>query len=127
MFYCGSSSVKTKLAEWEFDTLNWDDWANFAATANFAPVLDITLDLTTTGYSLDIQGDTITLLSGALSNTYAAAGITNELTTGYAFGFAQTENPSLFTSIDQIVITGVPEPATLALLGLGGLLLRRKK
>lgn len=126
LFYNSSTDVKTKLATWSFDTLNWDDWAN-RGTFNFTPVLNIALALDGTGYSLDLQGDTITLLSGSLSGTFASAGITNELTVGHAFAFAQTENPSLTASIDQIVITGIPEPATLALLGLGGLLLRRKK
>ena len=128
LFYRSTSGVNTSLATWSFDTLNWDDWANFAATANFTPILNLILDLSPTGYSLDIQGDTITLLSGSLSDTYAAAGITNELTVGYAFAYEQTENPSLYTSIDQIIITGdVPEPATLVLLGLGSVLLRKKK
>jgi hypothetical protein len=127
LFYNSSTDVKTTLATWTFDTLNWDDWANFPATANFTPVLDIVLALDATGYSLTIAGDTISNVTGALSNTYAAAGIVNELTAGHAFAFAQTENPSLFTTVDQIVITGVPEPATLALLGLGCVLLRRKK
>jgi len=107
LFYKSAAGVATQLASWSFDTLNWDDWANFEATANFTPVLDLILELSPTGYSLTIVGDTITLLSGSLSNTYAAAGITNELTAGYAFGFAQTENPSLFTSVDQIIIMGV--------------------
>ena len=128
LFYRSAGGVNTLLATWSFDTLNWDDWANFAATANFTPILNLILDLSPTGYSLDIQGDTITLLSGSLSDTYAAAGITNELTVGYAFAYEQTENPSLYTSIDQIIITGdVPEPATLVLLGLGSVLLRKKK
>jgi hypothetical protein len=107
LFYRSTSGVNTELASWSFDTLNWDDWANFSTTANFTPVLDLILELSPTGYSLTIVGDTITLLSGSLSNTYAAAGITNELTTGYAFAYAQTENPSLFTSVDQIIIMGV--------------------
>jgi hypothetical protein len=107
LFYKSAGGVATQLASWTFDTLNWDDWANFEATANFTPVLDLILELSPTGYSLTIVGDTITLLSGSLSNTYAEAGITNELTAGYAFGFAQTENPSLFTSVDQIIIMGV--------------------
>ena len=129
LFYEAADDTKTVLATWTFDTLNWDDWADFANTVDFTPVLDITLDLDATGYALTIAGDTISNVTGALSDTFANAGITNELTGGYAFAFEQTENPSLFTTIDQVVITGeavVPEPATLALLGLGSVLLRRK-
>ena len=127
LFYRSVSGVNTKLATWSFDTLNWDDWANFAATANFSPVLNLILDISSTSYSLTIEGDTITLLSGSLADTFESSGVINELTTGHAFAYAQTENPSLYTSVDQIVITSIPEPATLVLLGLGGLLLRRKK
>ncbi len=104
LFYRSLSGVNTQLASWSFNTLNWDDWANFAATSNFTPVLNLTLDISATDYSLKIEGDTITLLSGALEGSFASLGITNELTTGYAFAYSQTENPSLFTTIDQIVI-----------------------
>lgn len=121
LFYVDGSANKTSLATWSFDTLDWEDWDNQGAW-DFTPVLDIVLDIDADGYALSIAGDTITLLSGALSGAFA-----NDLTTGYAFAFAQTEYPSMDTSIDQIVITGIPEPATLVLLGLGGLLLRRKK
>ena len=121
LFYNSSADVKTQLATWSFDTLDWEDWANQGAW-DFSPVLDITLDIDATSYALSIAGDTITLLSGAMSGAFV-----NDLTTGYAFAFEQTEYPSLDTSIDQVVITEIPEPATLALLGLGGLLLRRKK
>jgi hypothetical protein len=104
LFYRSIDGVNTQLATWRFDTLNWDDWANFATTANFTPVLNLILDISSTDYSLTIEGDTVTLLSGSLEGTFASVGITNELTTGYAFAYAQTENPSIFTAIDQIVI-----------------------
>ncbi len=125
LFYESSTDVSTALATWTFDTLNWDD--NDPLTMNFTPVLDFILDLSPDGYALTINGDTISNLAGALSGTYAAAGITNELTMGYAAVFAQSENPGIDTSIDQIVVTGVPEPATLALLGLGALITLRKR
>ncbi|MCE5185120.1 MAG: PEP-CTERM sorting domain-containing protein [Planctomycetaceae bacterium] len=125
LFYESASNVRTVLASWTFDTLNWDD--NNAGTMNFTPVLDVTLDLDATGYSLTIAGDTISNVTGLLANTYAAAGITNELTMGYAASFFQGEAPSVDTSIDRIVISTVPEPATMVLLGLGSIVLRRKK
>jgi hypothetical protein len=111
LFYESSTDVKTVLATWSFDTLNW-----YPGAQNLAPVLDIVLDLDATGYALSIAGDTITLLSGSLSNTYTAAGITNELTTGYATAYIQSENPGIDISIDQIVITegaSGPESASL--------------
>lgn len=40
-------------------------------------------------------------------------------------GFAGTDDPDITPS--SLVLTVVPEPATLALLGLGGLLIRRKR
>jgi hypothetical protein len=104
LFYRSVDGVNTPLATWSFDTLNWDDWANQGAF-NFTPVLNLILDISATEYSLTIEGDTVTLLSGSLDGSFDSAGITNELTTGYAFAYAQTENPSLFTSIDQIIIT----------------------
>ncbi|MCE5185119.1 MAG: immunoglobulin domain-containing protein [Planctomycetaceae bacterium] len=103
LFYESASNVRTVLASWTFDTLNWDD--NNAGTMNFTPVLDITLQLSATGYSLTIAGDTISNVTGSLTGTYAAAGITNELTTGYAAAFVQGEAPSVNTSIDRIIVT----------------------
>jgi hypothetical protein len=102
LFYESSTDVSTKLASWTFDTLNWDD--NDAATMNFTPVLNIILDLGPAGYSLVIEGDTISNITGSMSGSYADAGITNELTMGYAAVFAQSEGPGVDTSIDQIVI-----------------------
>jgi hypothetical protein len=114
LFYESSAGVKTVLATWEYNTLNWDD--NNAATMDFTPVLDITLDLGPNGYTLTIEGDTISNVTGSLSGTYASAGITNELTMGYAFAFNQGEAPGLNMSIDEIVIMeGVPAPVFAAL------------
>jgi hypothetical protein len=114
LFYESSTNVKTVLATWKFDTLNWDD--NNPATMNFTPVLDVTLDLSPTGYSLTIEGDTISNVTGSLSGSYASAGITNELTTGHAFVFNQGEAPGLDVSVDQIVIMeGVPAPVLASL------------
>ena len=103
LFYESSTGIKTVLATWEFDTLNWDD--NNAATMDFTPVLNVTLDLSPSGYSLTIEGDTISNVTGSLSGSYASAGITNELTIGHAFAFNQGEAPGLNMSVDQIVVT----------------------
>lgn len=109
LFYESSTDVSTKLVSWKFNTLNWDD--NNPATMNFTPVLNFILELDSDGYSLVIEGDTINRLTGSMSGTYAAAGITNQLTTGYAAIFTQGEYPCVSTSIDQIVITKNDCPA----------------
>ena len=100
LFYEAADDTKTVLASWEFDTLNWDSGAQ-----ELTPALDITLDLEADGYSLTIEGDSVTLLSGSLSNSYAAAGITNELTVGYVTSYIQSENPGIDISIDRIIMT----------------------
>ncbi len=100
LIYVALDGTRTVLARWQFDTLNWD-----SGTQNFTPVLDVTLDLTPVGYSLTIEGDTIKILSGALSGSYASAGFTNELTTGYAYVFNQSEFPLINLSVDRIIAT----------------------
>ncbi len=99
LFYVSSTGAKTVLATWTFDTLNW--YPGYPGALNLAPVLDLTLDISSTSYSLTIAGDTITLLSGAISGAFAA----NELVTGYASAYIQSENPGIDILIDRIVIT----------------------
>ena len=117
-FYEAGNDTPTELATWTFDTLSWD-----SGSSNFTPVLDLQIDLTDTGYALSISGDTVSNVTGSFSGTFADAGITNELTAGHALVFSQQENPGVDTTIDRIAISQVPEPASLALLGLGGLAL----
>jgi len=100
LFYEANDDTKKVLATWTFDTLNWN-----TGTRDFTPVLDITLDISPDGYELTIEGDTITLLSGSLAGSFAAAGFTNELTEGYAASFIQSENPNVNISIDRVIIT----------------------
>jgi hypothetical protein len=123
LFYESAANTRTLLATWTFATLNWDD--NVSANFNFSPSLDLTLDLNKTGYALGIAGDSINLLSGSLSGTFASVGITNELSTGHGALFQQIEGPGLITKLDQFVVTtefvAIPEPSTYALLGLGTL------
>lgn len=52
LIYNSSTDVKTVLATWTFDTLNWSWGTNgdsLDATSDFSPVLNFTLDLTATG------------------------------------------------------------------------------
>jgi len=106
LFYESSTDVKTVLATWSFDTLNW-----YPGAQNLAPVLDLTLDISSTSYSLTIGGDSITLLSGAMSGNLPFA---NELTTGYASAYIQSENPGIDILIDQIIIMEDVAPPVLA-------------
>lgn len=85
-------------------------------------------------------GGTATAISGLLtgSGTYSTTfsitslGITGVTTAGdldyYLIQFAQDEdgNPGV-TSVDNFSLTAVPEPSSLALLGLGGLLIVRRQ
>jgi hypothetical protein len=125
LFYESSTDTRTLLATWTFATLNWDD--NVPANFNFSPSLDLTLDLNKSGYALGISGDSINLLSGSLSGTFASAGIANELSTGHGTLFQQIEGPGLITKLDHFSVTAdfvaIPEPSTYALLGLGSLAL----
>jgi hypothetical protein len=105
LFYESSAHVKTVLATWRFNTLSWHH--NDPATMNFKPVLDVTLDLSANGYSLTIKGDTISSVTGSLSNSYESARIKNELTKGYAFAYNQGEAPGLDMSIDEVIISSV--------------------
>ncbi|MEN6308399.1 MAG: LamG-like jellyroll fold domain-containing protein [Anaerohalosphaeraceae bacterium] len=100
LFYEANDDTKKVLATWTFDTLNWN-----TGTRDFTPVLDITLDISPDGYELTIEGDTITLLSGSLAGSFAAAGFTSELTEGYAASFIQSENPNVSISFDRIIVT----------------------
>jgi len=76
--------------------------------------------ITDTGTTVSI---TYTLVSDPLQ-TYTISGATSlpAMATNY-IGFGGTGQ----VEIDNLVVSQVPEPATMALLGLGGLLLRRRK
>lgn len=124
LFYESSTNVRTQLATWTFDTLNWDD--NVPANFNFTPTLNISLLLSSTRYALTISGDTINVLTGSLSGAFADIGVTNELTVGYGTIYQQIEAPGLVTRLDRYTATtgfvAVPEPSTYVLLGMGSLL-----
>ena len=89
-------------------------------------VVDIDLDAKTVSYSWDASGNTynaswvfgIDGSSGPLS--YTADFNPNQV----VFGGASWANG--INGVDNLVISDVPEPATMALLGLGGLLLRKR-
>ena len=111
-FYTDNSGNTTELANWTFPTLNW---AN-NTTANYSPVLNFDLSLTAATWAFTITGDTAPI---SFSGNDADSGITDTVTSGAAYEYSQTENVGIDTQINTITINSVPEPATLALLGLG--------
>ena len=108
LFYKGTGTNLTVLAQWQFQTLNWSP-APFVT--DYSPVLDIQLTLGATGWRLYITGDVNT--NGQpinFSGTYAAAGLSNivflnGLDNCYIGTEGQTEGPCIQESIDRIVVT----------------------
>jgi len=119
-FYLDESNTVTSLATWEFDTLDFT-----GGGSNYDPTLDITIDLTADSWALDITGDTRDGgLPVSFSGTNSFGGDNNHgLTTGHAYVYDQTEDPDLAVTIDRIFVgipptSAIPEPATMAALGL---------
>ena len=110
-----------------FDTLAFADGPPGTVTAN---PLDIEFSLINGLYTLDITGDTN---GGNEISLSGFLGGTTNIVTGGAFVGTQTESPNVQVQIGRIEVeqftTAVPEPTSLALLGLGsiGMLVRRKR
>jgi hypothetical protein len=123
-FYTDNSGHTTELANWTFPTLNWQN----GTTANYTPTLNLEIDLTATTWAFNITGDSSPI---AFSGNDATSGITDDVTSGAAYEYSQTENVGIDTKINRITISTVPEPSTLALfgasLGLLPLIFRRRK
>jgi hypothetical protein len=101
LFYKDTSTNLTVLASWAFDNLRWSQ----NGPTNYAPVLDMKLTLTSTGWALNITGDTATNNPISYSGTFAAAGIVNQLTDGltqsYLGAFTASDPPGITMAIKE--------------------------
>jgi hypothetical protein len=106
LFYKGAGTNLVKLVSWKFDNLTW---TNAPGARAFDRTLDIKVTLTSTGWALNITGDTATNNPISYSGTYAAAGITNDLLDGinssYIAAYNDTCNPPLNMGIDRVTVT----------------------
>jgi hypothetical protein len=103
LFYKGTGTNLVELATWKFQNLSWSP----AGPNNYAPVLDIKLTLSGTGWALNITGDVNT--NGqpiSFSGTYAGSGITNQLINGvnssYIAAYTTAVNPPINMGIDEV-------------------------
>ena len=128
LFY-ESGGTRTALGSFDFDNLSFDETLGVTGSS----LLDFEFFSSATDYGLNITGDTAGTAPISISGTYAAAGLTNTLTSGGAFFGLQTESPNTQANIGRIQIeeitVAVPEPSSIALLGLGaiGLVNRRRR
>ena len=110
LFFEGADDSQTSLATFTFNNADFTQ----GAASTLPPVLSLAFDISADSYSLEIGGDTITILSGSLSGPF-----TSGITEGFATFYSQTENPGVDVAVDQILIDSVPEPSSVLLL-LGG-------
>ena len=110
-FYVDETGAATQLASWTFDTLDWNDTAG-AGPENYTPVMDITMELTASTWSLAITGDTRDGGSPiSFSGANSFGGDDNHgVTTGHAYIYNQTETPNLSASVDRVICSN-PTPA----------------
>ena len=129
-------ATATTLASWTWDQslVVWDSASTFRSdriATDLQDPLTLTLTSDATGYSLGFATTGSGVLPGNVSGTWAAAGVANDLSTAFAAVNLQGDaSGSLsLSSINVSTPSAVPEPGSLAVLGLGmlGLIAGRRR
>ena len=132
-FIDGSTVTALGLWTWNTDLVDVDTASTLRSdriSQDLLPTEDLTIELSSdaVGYSLSFSTNGFGTVPTAISGTYAAAGITNDLTQVSAVVAGQG-NQNNFV-VDQVVVrvNAVPEPSSFALVaGLGGLVFTRRR
>ena len=132
-FIDGSTVTALGLWTWNTDLVDVDTASTFRSdriSQDLLPNEDLTIELSSdaVGYSLSFSTNGVGTVPTAISGTYAAAGITNDLTQVSAVVAGQGDQNNFV--VDQVVVrvNAVPEPSSFALVaGLGGLVFTRRR
>jgi hypothetical protein len=104
------------------DQKNWDRVTDFGISDTLKHTASLILTLTSTGVSMDVVVDTVTVLTGV--DTDGSVVTFNQIAIG---------GSTIYTALDIFVdnvnvdFTPIPEPATLSILALGALAALRRK
>ncbi len=121
----------TTLATWEWnqDLVTWDTVSTFRSdriAVDLTSSLELSLSSDATGYSLSFSSASGTA-PGDISGTWATAGVTNDLDLVHAAVYSQGNSGDLNLSSILVTQDSIPEPGSVMLCGLAGLLAFRRK
>jgi hypothetical protein len=117
LFYKGPGTNLVKLATWKFQNLTWSSVVG--SVSNYAPVLDVQLTLSATGWALNITGDVNSnslpiSFSGNYADTYISGGVTNNgitnallngLNQTYVAAYTSAATPAITMGFDKVTAT----------------------